>query len=54
MLEKLDLEYTEWIEETRRKVAIGIAQLERGDRLDAELVIEGIIDKFREAKGIVK
>jgi antitoxin ParD1/3/4 len=49
-LEKLDREYTEWLEETRQKVAIGIAQLERGESLDAEQVIEGILDKFRETK----
>ena len=49
-LEKLDREYTEWLEETRQKVAIGISQLERGESLDAEEVIEGILDRFREAK----
>jgi antitoxin ParD1/3/4 len=50
LLEKLDREYTEWLEETRQKVAIGISQLERGESLDAEEVIEGILDRFREAK----
>ena len=50
LLEKLDREYTEWLEETRKKVAIGISQLERGESLDAEEVIEGILDRFREAK----
>ena len=50
LLEKLDREYAEWLE----KVAIGIAQLERGESLDAEQVIEGILDRFRQAKEIVK
>lgn len=50
LLEKLDREYTEWLEETRQKVAIGISQLKRGESLDAEEVIEGILDRFREAK----
>lgn len=50
LLEKLDREYTEWLEETRQKVAIGISQLEHGESLDAEEVIEGILDRFREAK----
>ena len=50
LLEKLDREYTEWLEETRQKVAIGISQLERGESLDVEEVIEGILDRFREAK----
>jgi antitoxin ParD1/3/4 len=50
LLEKLDREYTEWLEETRQKVAISIAQLEQGESLDAEQVIEGILDKFRETK----
>jgi antitoxin ParD1/3/4 len=51
LLEKLDREYAEWLEETRQKVAIGIAQLES---LDAEEVIEGILDRFRQAKEMVK
>ena len=50
LLEKLDREYTEWLEETRQKVGIGISQLERGESLDAEEVIERILDRFREAK----
>ncbi|MFN5611806.1 MAG: type II toxin-antitoxin system ParD family antitoxin, partial [Pseudanabaena sp.] len=54
LLEKLDREYAEWLEETRQKVAIGIAQLERGESLDAEEVIEGILDRFRQAKEMVK
>jgi antitoxin ParD1/3/4 len=44
----------EWIEETRQKVAVGIAQLDRGESRDADIVIEGILDRFREAKEIVK
>jgi antitoxin ParD1/3/4 len=54
LLEKLDQEYTEWLEETRQKVALGIAQLERGESLDSEQVIEGILDRFRQAKEMVK
>ena len=54
LLEKLDREYTEWLEETRQKIAIGIAQLDRGESLDADIVIEGILDRFRQAKEIVK
>lgn len=54
LLEKLDREYAEWLEETRQKVSVGIAQLDRGESLDADLVIEGILDKFRQAKGMVK
>lgn len=54
LLEKLDREYAEWLEETRQKVAIGIDQLERGESLDAEQVIDGILDRFRQAKEMVK
>ncbi len=54
LLEKLDREYAEWLEETRQKVSVGIAQLDRGESLDADLVIEGILDKFRQAKEMVK
>ena len=54
LLEKFDREYAEWLEETRQKVAIGLAQLERGESLDVEQVIDGILDRFRQAKEIIK
>jgi antitoxin ParD1/3/4 len=54
LLEKFDREYAEWLEETRQKVAVGIAQLDRGESLDADQVIAGILDRFRQAKEVAK
>lgn len=50
LLEERDKQYEKWVEETREKVAIGIAQLDRGEGLDGESVVEQIQDKFRQAR----
>jgi antitoxin ParD1/3/4 len=54
LLEKLDGEYLQWLDEAREKVAVGITQLDRGESRDANQVIEGILDRFRHAKGLVE
>ncbi len=38
LFEKLHSEYIEWIEETRQKVDIAIAELERGEGLDGDTI----------------
>ena len=50
LLEKLQGEYEQWIKETRPKIDIGIAQLERGEGLDGEAVVAGILEKFKQAR----
>jgi len=50
LLDKLSAEYTQWIEETRQKVDVAIAELERGEGLDGETVVMEILEKFRHAR----
>jgi antitoxin ParD1/3/4 len=50
LLEKLNTEYAEWIEETREKVDVAIAELERGEGLDGETVVTEILERFQRAR----
>ncbi|MDY6783856.1 MAG: type II toxin-antitoxin system ParD family antitoxin [Cyanobacteriota bacterium] len=47
LLKKLQGEYKQWIEETRNKIDIGIAELDRGEGLDGEIVLSEILEKFK-------
>ena len=42
--------YQEWVEETRSKLAIGIAQLDSGEGIDGEIVVARLQDKFRKIR----
>ncbi|MEG4306863.1 type II toxin-antitoxin system ParD family antitoxin [Microcoleus sp. D3_18a_C4] len=42
--------YQEWVDETRPKVAAGLAQLERGEGIDGETVIARLREKFRKMR----
>lgn len=46
LLEKLQDEYTEWIEETRRKVDSAVAQMGRGEGVDGETCVQGFLENF--------
>jgi antitoxin ParD1/3/4 len=50
LLEKYSAEYAEWISEVRGQVAIAKAEVARGEAIDGETFVEGILDKFRQAK----
>ena len=50
LLEKQDKEYQEWVEKTRQKVDVAIAELERGEGLDGETVVMQILDRFQKAR----
>ncbi|MBR8840988.1 MAG: type II toxin-antitoxin system ParD family antitoxin [Stigonema ocellatum SAG 48.90 = DSM 106950] len=50
LFDKLQSEYAEWIEETRQKVDVAVAELERGEGLDGETVIAEILDRFKRAR----
>jgi antitoxin ParD1/3/4 len=50
LLEKLQGEYEQWIQETREKIDIGIAQLARGEGLDGEALVAGILERFKQAR----
>ena len=50
LLEKLSGEYSQWIEETRAKVDVAIAELDRGEGLDGETVVYQILERFQQAR----
>jgi antitoxin ParD1/3/4 len=50
LLEERDKQYEKWVEETREKVAVGIAQLDRGEGLDGEAVVASILERFKQAR----
>lgn len=50
LLEERERQYEQWLEETRKKVAIGIEQLDRGEGLDGEVVVAQLQEKFRKAR----
>ncbi|WP_292762605.1 hypothetical protein [Nostoc sp. NOS(2021)] len=50
-MEEWEKGYHEWEEETRKKMAVGLAQIERGEVLDGEVVIARLEKKLRQARG---
>ena len=44
--------YQNWVAETREKVDVAIEQLDRGEGLEGEVVIEQLRDKLRKAREI--
>lgn len=50
LLEERDKQYEKWVEETRKKVAIGLEQLDRGEGIDGEVVIARLRDKLHKAR----
>ncbi|WP_309738486.1 MULTISPECIES: type II toxin-antitoxin system ParD family antitoxin [unclassified Chamaesiphon] len=43
-------EYQSWIEDTRQKVDVAIAELDRGEGVELDLVIERLQQKFQSAR----
>jgi antitoxin ParD1/3/4 len=50
LLERLDEGYEEWVEATREKIEVGMAQIERGEVLDGETVIAHLQEKLNRAR----
>ena len=50
LLEKLNSDYVQWIEDTRHKVEVAIAEIERGEGLDGETVMTEILERFQKAR----
>ncbi|NJL61699.1 MAG: type II toxin-antitoxin system ParD family antitoxin [Methylacidiphilales bacterium] len=50
LLEESENGYKEWEKETRKKVAIGLAQIDRGEVLDSKVVMAGLEEKLRKAR----
>ncbi len=51
LLEEQSISYEQWLEETRQKVDIGLAQLERGEKFPLEVAFERLdrkVNKLRE------
>ncbi|MEH2292567.1 type II toxin-antitoxin system ParD family antitoxin [Nostoc sp.] len=51
LLEEYEKGYQEWEEETHKKIAVGLAEIERGEVLDGEVVIARLEKKLRQARG---
>jgi antitoxin ParD1/3/4 len=48
LLEKLSDEYSQWVEDTRVKVNVAKAELERGEGLDGETVVNQLLERFQQ------
>jgi antitoxin ParD1/3/4 len=46
LLARLDNEHQAWIEETRQQIAIGIAELDRGEGIDGRTAMDEYLQKF--------
>jgi antitoxin ParD1/3/4 len=50
LLTRLDSEQQVWIEETRAKIAVGIAKLDRGEGIDGPTVMNQYLQQFQEPR----
>jgi antitoxin ParD1/3/4 len=50
LLEVWEKGYQEWEEETRQQIAVGIAQMERGEVVDGEVVMARLQDKISKVR----
>ena len=50
LLETLNEDYWQWVEETRQKIDTATVELNNGQGLDGETVINNILEKFKAAK----
>ncbi|MFQ4140550.1 type II toxin-antitoxin system ParD family antitoxin [Nodosilinea sp. PGN35] len=50
LLEERERRYAEWLEEIRQKVQVGLDELERGEGIDGEIVMERLREKLRNAR----
>lgn len=50
VLTRLDTEHQAWIEDTRQKIAIGLAELDRGEGIDGPTAMKQYLQQFQIAK----
>jgi len=50
LLEEREHHYAQWLEETRQKVQVGLDELDRGEGIDGEVVVERLREKLRNAR----
>jgi antitoxin ParD1/3/4 len=49
LLATINEDYLQWREEIRHKIDLAVAELDKGDGLDGEKVINNILEKFQKA-----
>lgn len=50
LLEEWEKGYQNWVEQTRQKVEVAVEQLDRGEGIDEEVVVERLWEKLRQAR----
>lgn len=50
LLEEEEKQYAIWLEDTRKKVEVGLEDIERGDVIDTEVVINRLKDKLNQKR----
>jgi antitoxin ParD1/3/4 len=50
LLEEREQDYQSWIEDTRQKVDVAIAELDRGEGVELDVAMERLQRKFQSAK----
>jgi antitoxin ParD1/3/4 len=50
LLEEQSISYEEWLEETRQKVEVGLAQLKRGEKFPLEVAFERLEQKVNQLR----
>lgn len=50
LLTRLDTEHQAWIEDTQQKIAIGLAELDRGEGIDGPTAMNQYLQQFQAAK----
>ena len=52
LLEEQEQQYAFWLEDTRKKVEVGLDEIEQGEVLDTEVVINQLKNKLRQKRVI--
>ncbi|MDZ7960508.1 MAG: type II toxin-antitoxin system ParD family antitoxin [Aulosira sp. DedQUE10] len=50
LLEEQEQQYALWLKDTQKKVEVGLGEIERGEVLDTEVVINQLKDKLRQKR----
>ncbi len=50
LLEEQEQQYAIWLKDTQQKVEVGLREIERGEVIDTEVVINQIKDKLRQKR----
>ena len=50
LLDERDKRYQQWLEETRQQVSVGLAQLDRGEGIESQTVINHLKERIKADK----